>query len=408
MTDYELRPIGHDEAEAFLRAVQDAFNEDPHPDSLALWTRFLEPERTLAAYSGGEIVATSAVLSIRQLTVPGTHVPLAGISAVGVQPVHRGRGLLDRMMLAALEAVHERGTEAIAGLWASEAGIYGRYGYGMASREWSLNIRSPEARLRAPAPEERPRAGTPAELLDDIRAIHAVEARRRVGMIDRDALDWEGEIADFEHERDGAGRLRALVWDGADGPAGYALFAVRKGWTEHHTADVVELQELVALTPEAAAALWDHLLRLALTRSIRWNRAPEDEPLPHLLTDPRAVGGTLRDALFARLVDAPRALSERRYTVPVDVVLEVGDAACPWNAGRWRLAGDASGATCERTPVAADLSLDVTELGAAYLGGTTLAALAAAGRVAEHTPGALASASLAFKGVREPWSPDQF
>jgi predicted acetyltransferase len=89
-------------------------------------------------------------------------------------------------------------------------------------------------------------------------------------------------------------------------------------------------------------------------------------------------------------------------------VFEIADAGCPWNTGRWRLAGDVSGATCERTPVAADLSLDVTELGAAYLGGTTLAALGAAGRVTEHTPGALAAASQAFKGLREPWSPDQF
>ena len=92
----------------------------------------------------------------------------------------------------------------------------------------------------------------------------------------------------------------------------------------------------------------------------------------------------------------------------MDVVLEIADEACPWNAGRWRLAGDTTGADCDRTSAPADLSLDVTELGAAYLGGTTLAALAGAGRVAEHTPGALAAASQAFKGLREPWTPDQF
>jgi predicted acetyltransferase len=408
MSGYELRPIDHDEVETFLRAVQDSFNEEPHAENIALWAKYVEPERTLAAYSGDAIVATSAAVSFRRFTVPGARVPLAGISAVGVDAVHRGRGLLGRMMRGLLEAIHERGTEAISGLWASEAGIYGRYGYGMASREWALTVRSPEARLRAPAPEERPRAGTPADLLDAIRTIHDAEAARRVGMIDRDALDWEGEIADFEHDREGAGRLRALVWDGPDGPAGYALYAIRKDWTDHHTNDVVRLQELVALTPDAVAALWDHLLRLALTRRLTWHGAPEDEILPHLLTDPRAVGGTLRDALFLRLVDAPRALAERRYGQAVDVVFEIADEACPWNAGRWRLAGDASGAECDRTSASADLSLDVTDLGAAYLGGTTLAALAGAGRVAEHTPGALAAASQAFKGLREPWTPDQF
>lgn len=408
MSAYELRPIDPDEVDAYLRAVHEAFHEDPHPENLALYAKYIEPERTLAVYADGEIVATSVAHGFRRLTIPGAHVPMAGISGVGVRDVHRGRGLLGQMMRGLLAATHERGTEAITALWASEAGIYGRYGYGVASRHWSLTVRSQEAHLRTPAPEQRPRAGEPAELLDDIRAVHETEAVRRVGMADRDALDWEGEIADFEHEREGAGRLRAIVWDGPDGPAGYALYAVRNVWTDHHPDDVVKVQELVATTPDAAAALWEHLLRLSLSRRLTWELAPEDEILPHLLTDPRAVGGTLRDALFMRLVDAPRALAERRYGQPVDVVLEIADEICPWNAGRWRLAGDANGAECESTSSAADLSLDVTELGAAYLGGTTLAALAGAGRVEEHTPGALATASQAFKGLREPWSPDQF
>ena len=408
MTDYELRPIGPDEVEAFLRAFLEAFHEEAREDELALWQRAIEPERSYAVHTGEAIVATTSMFSFPALSVPGAQVPLAGVSAVGVHPVHRGRGLLDRMMRATLEEVHERGTEAIAGLWASEAGIYGRYGYGMASRMWKIAVRSPEARLRMPAPETRPRAGAPADLLADIKAVHAAHQRERVGLLARDDLHWEFEIADFEHDREGAGRLRALVWDGPAGPAGYALYAVRSKWVDDHPADEVRLNELVATTPEAAAALWGHLLSLALTRRLDWEIAAVDEMLPFLLTDPRAVGGTLRDALFLRLVDAPRALAERRYEQPVDVVFEIADPTCPWNAGRWRLAGDASGAACDRTDAAADLALDVTELGAAYLGGTTLAELAAAGRVTEHTPGALAAASRAFKGLREPWTPDQF
>jgi predicted acetyltransferase len=408
MSAYELRAIGPDEGEAFLRALENAFYWELKDEDVDLWVRSLEHDRTLVASADGAIVATSAVLSFPAFTVPGARVPLAGISGVSVHPLHRERGLLGRMMRATLEAVHERGTEAVAALWASEAGIYERYGYGMASRIWDLTVRSPEARLRTATPESRPRDGLPPEMLDDIRAIHAAEARERVGMIDRDDLVWEIETVDLEHHREGAGRKRALVWDGPDGPAGYAIYAIRKVWTEHHPADVVELQELVARTPDAARALWQHLTRMSLTRSVRWEWAALDEPLPHLLTDHRAVGGTVRDAQFLRLVDASRALAERRYGSPLDVVLEVADDACAWNVGRWRLAGDASGATCEATSAPADLSLGVTELGAAYLGGTTLAELGAAGRVSEHTPGALAAASHAFKGTREPWTPDQF
>ena len=48
------------------------------------------------------------------------------------------------------------------------------------------------------------------------------------------------------------------------------------------------------------------------------------------------------------------------------------------------------------TAAAADLTLDVRDLAAAYLGGRSLAALARAGLVTEHRPGALRGASAAF------------
>ena len=165
---------------------------------------------------------------------------------------------------------------------------------------------------------------------------------------------------------------------------------------------------MLATTPEASASLWEHLLRMSLARRVRYDNAPPDEPLFHMLTDARAAGVRIFDGLFARLVDVPRALAERTFATPVDVVLEVADPLCPWNEGRWRLAGDASGAACERTGAAADLALSATELGAVHLGGPTLAVLGAAGRVRELTAGALDAASLAFRGTREPWCPEHF
>jgi predicted acetyltransferase len=107
-------------------------------------------------------------------------------------------------------------------------------------------------------------------------------------------------------------------------------------------------------------------------------------------------------------VDVGAALRSRAYRVPVDVVFEVEDAFCPWNKGRWRLVGDAKGASCERTGDEPDLALCVRELGAAYLGGCTLASLAAAGRVRELRPDALAEASSAFGSDPAPWRPFVF
>ena len=101
----------------------------------------------------------------------------------------------------------------------------------------------------------------------------------------------------------------------------------------------------------------------------------------------------------------------RAYSAPVDVVLEVSDSLLPANAGRWRLrAGGpvADGASCERTSDPADIAVDVRELGTAYLGGTRLGALAAAGLVAERRPGTLGRLSAAMTWDPAPWCPAIF
>jgi predicted acetyltransferase len=166
----------------------------------------------------------------------------------------------------------------------------------------------------------------------------------------------------------------------------------------------VRVRELLATTPEARARLWSFLLDQDLTATLTWHSAPVDEPLPLMLANPRGADLAPRTGLWVRLVDLPRALTARAYEGELDVVLEVSDASCPWNAGRWRLAGGA----CERTTAPADLTLDTAALAAAYLGGTTLVQLAAAGRVDELRPGALQRASAAFRGAVAPWSPDNF
>jgi len=156
----------------------------------------------------------------------------------------------------------------------------------------------------------------------------------------------------------------------------------------------------------AAAAIWADLLSRDLTSEFRLRRRPVDDPLLYQLADPRRARPQLTDGLWVRIIDVPGALTGRRYAVPVDVVLEVRDDLLPSNAGRWRLTVGGDGvATC--VPVAAgsavDVALDVTELGAAYLGGTKLGALAAAGLVTELLPGALGPLSAAMGWDPAPW-----
>ncbi|GAA2354812.1 hypothetical protein GCM10009854_36060 [Saccharopolyspora halophila] len=165
---------------------------------------------------------------------------------------------------------------------------------------------------------------------------------------------------------------------------------------------------LGAETPQAYAAPWRYLLDLDLAAEVVWPKAAADEPIGRLLADPRAARQQHSDGLWLRLIDLESALPARRYGAGADVVLEITDGFRPWNAGRWRLRTSLSDASVSRTQEPAQLALDTADLAAAYLGGTTLTSLAAAGRVRELVPGALSTASRAFATDRPPSCPDAF
>jgi predicted acetyltransferase len=395
----ELRPATRDEFDAFSSAALSAFHREYTDVDRERYERIDEPERSLAWFDDGRIVATTMAFT-RRITLPGGfEVPCAGVTAVAVVPTHRRRGVLTAMMRQQLADIRDAG-EPVAALWASEGAIYGRFGYGIGACQAHLEARRPAARLAVELPAGEPlRVGPAGEHVEAMRSVHDRVRAERPGMLARPGAWWQDRLFDPERDRGGAQPLRAAIVED-----GYALYAVHPHWGEDGPAGEVKIRELVAATPEARAALWSFLLDQDLTRTITWAQAPVDEPLWLMVTEPRAVRRTLGDALWVRLVDVQAALSARSYATDVDVVLEVTDAFCDWNHGRYRLAGGA----CSRTHADPDLALDVSALGAAYLGGATLAELAAAGRVRELRPGALARASAAFRGDAAPWCPEMF
>ena len=391
--------------DAFEAACHLAFHEVAHPDTIAMDQRVTEPERTVGVREGGEIVATGAILS-RELSIPGGTLPVAGVSAIGVVPGHTRRGHLTRIMRMLLDDARAAG-EPVAALWASEGAIYGRYGFGLATRAMRYELQLDRVALRRDVvvPEAPPQVGAPAEALERIRPLFDRVRTGWPGMLDRPGAWWDRRIFDPEHRRDGASPLRAAVQPGPDGEAaGYTLFAPKMTWSDRGPAGSVVVKEVVAETPEAHAGLWRFLLGLDLVRTLQWRLAPEHDALAHLLESYDAVDRRAGDGLFVRLLDVDAALAARSYAIPVDLVLEVDDPFCPWNSGRHRLRED----RCEPTDAPADLALGAEALGAAYLGGTPLTALAAAGRVRELRTGALAEAATAFRGTVEPWCPEIF
>jgi predicted acetyltransferase len=167
----------------------------------------------------------------------------------------------------------------------------------------------------------------------------------------------------------------------------------------------VQVREMAAVNAVAAASLWSFLLSLDLMATVSAPRLPIDDPVLLRLTRTRGSDLVRRDGIWCRILDLPAALTQRRYSAPVELVIEVDDPLLPANAGRWRLHAGPEGAECSRTDAAPDLSLPIATIGAAYLGGTTLSRCVLAGQGAEFTAGALAAATTAWRSPLDPWCP---
>lgn len=409
---YPVRQITEDELAGAYAVDEHAFHMSwPADAEVSHLRQRFEFDRSLAAFDGAQIVGTACAFSF-QLTVPGATAPTAGVSGVAVLPSHRRRGILRSLMTRQLADVHARG-EPIAALFASEAGIYGRFGYGHASTHASFTIRRGDGQLSPDAPTApglRQRIAEPERARPELAKVYDSVLPLRPGFFARDDRWWDAVLYDPAYRRRGATPLRCLIAEDGSGPLGYALYSGEPRWDESALPDgLLTVRELMANSPAATAALWRDLLSRDLTGEVSAALRPVDDPLLHLLADPRRARTRCWDGLFVRLVDVGRALAWRRYAAPADVVLDVSDEICPWNAGRWRLraagpAGPAASA-CERTRDPADLVLPVAALGAVYLGGTRLGALAAAGLVSELRTGALARASAAMSWDPAPWCP---
>jgi predicted acetyltransferase len=312
------------------------------------------------------------------------------------------------MMRHQLDDVRSRG-ESVAVLTASESIIYGRFGYGLASWNHEISVSTDHSAFLHPVADNGR-----FTMIDTVEAgkvlpgLHEKCRRQRPADNSRSAAWWDQHFVDYKEWRDGASARFHVVHESAAGePDGYATYRIKQ---KHDGLADNELRvgDLRAVTPEVEAALWRFVFDVDLVGTVKAEIRPVDDQLPYLLADPRRVMTTSRwDMLWVRLVDLPAALEARRYISPVgtDLVLDVMDEFCPWNAGRHQLSvGNDGVATCRPAPDRQpELSLTATDLGAAYLGGVQFSTLARAGRVTELAPGALARADALFASYPQPW-----
>ncbi|QUH00962.1 GNAT family N-acetyltransferase [Saccharopolyspora erythraea] len=390
MTDLTARTLQDSELDDYFDVFRAAFLLD---DELRHFRNVLDAGRSHGVFDGDELIGVASRLAPRLALPGGTSSPLAAVTAVGVRPGHRRRGVLTRLMRAQLHSLHEDGGAPVAALYASEGGIYGRFGYAVGTYETKLSVpgRTPFKSTVDIDPRPVRELGREAAL-EFVHRFYPTVERDHAGRLSRDDTAWEVRVAADRPGDAGEGKPRFAVH-----PDGYVIYRPEKGWTDRGPDFKLHVQELVAATPRAYAALWRYLLDVDFAGEVRWDKAAIDEPVVHLLANPRTAGRRVVDGLWLRLVDLDRALRARTYSAPLDTVLEVTDAFCPWNAGRWRLRVDDDGnAEVSRTEDAAALDVDITDLASVYLGGNTFAGLARGGRLGDADPDALRRASRAF------------
>lgn len=397
----EMRSVTSDEFLVWARAVMVHFHEDDSDEELERHREVTELDRTLAVFDGDRIVANLGVDSF-SCTVPfADPLPCAGVTAVGVASTHRRRGLLNRMMTRCLEDAVDRG-EPLASLYASEAAIYGRFGFGVAAVQYSYRLAQSWFTLAAPADVGLVEAVDADAAAAAWPAIFDAVRCGRPGMMSSSPERWRLWLGnDPDSWRDGASARRLVQVPGR----GYAAYRLKPDWGDAGPDGTIKVEALLAVDAEAEAALWQFLFGIDLMARLEAKLRPADDALPLMLVHRDRLRVREGEPLYLRVLDVPAALTGRGYAGADTLVLEVRDRQFIANDGRWRLAAGRDGAKCDRTDEPADLELDIADLASAYVGGVRTTQLVAARRVREPTAGAAARADRLFAADAAPWTP---
>jgi predicted acetyltransferase len=402
----ELRRITEDTYPGFIANMERTFGFDYNPDEDTL-KPILELDRAFGHFDGDQVVSTVGAYSL-EMSVPGSVANCGGTTVVTVAPTHRRQGLLTEMMGRHLDDIKER-EEPMAALWASESEIYGRFGYGRATTAAEITVHRRGHPLSRHAPTPGP-----------VRLVDVEEARSLVplfhdrfrltqpGMFRRWPEWWEARVfSDFQSRRSGFTGARWAVIDGEGGIEGYAKYRTKSAPGEDgHSGTEMVITELFGETPDAWVSLWSFLVNHDLVAKFTAKlRSPED-PIFDLLSGPRRAQTEVDDGLWVRIMDVPAALTRRHYEGVFTGVIEVHDPM-GLAGGTFHLETSTDGSECTPATDDPDVSLDIEDLGAVYMGTGGFRRLARSGRISGNDE-ALKAADLAFGWDPQPWCPEIF
>jgi predicted acetyltransferase len=402
-TEFEVRAVEDAELRTANSVFREALHEEPADDAKwAVLRKAYEPGRTFGAFAGTTIVGTTTSWG-SDLTVPGGAVlPMAAVTAVGVRTDHRRRGALTGLMRRQLAESAAAG-EVFAGLHASEPTIYGRFGYGVATRASTVRVHAPRARMRP----EVPTAGTVRLVTVDEAMALLPEAYSRLrparaGVIGRPPVWW---VIGYENRAAHCYFRAAAHYDQdgvIDGFVGYRTAPFPSD--DPRVGAAIAVIDFAAATQQVENDLWRFLVGIDLIEEVTVYLRPMDDPLDAMLVDPYAIRGEDDDDLWVRIVDVPAALAARTYGPADPIVVEVVDTLLPDNSGRYLISPHGT----ERTEAPATVTMNAETLAMVYFGTWRPSALAAVGRLTAHDPAALPAADRLFGTDRPAWCGSMF
>ena len=324
------------------------------------------PEWTLCAFDGDLMVTSFAAFPFTVRAQNNT-LSYAGITAVGTRPEYRRRGLLRKIMTQAFINQRENG-QAVAGLWASQAAIYRRYGFSAMGANRAYAVDTVDLNLIEPAGDNVKIERLPAqEGLKKAKAIYQDFVEPRFGYLHRGTPIWQRTIMGETAE---TGPLWMALASIDDQPCAYVIYSLRSGKVDHPArSQEIVIKDLAWLNISAYKALWEYLAAHDLVGRIAWHNAPTDDPLPELVHEPRMLRQVDQEASWFRVVDAATALAARGYDCEGQLSIEVRhDALTPWNDGVWLLDYSPDGSTVTQITGKADLTMSSTGLSALFTG----------------------------------------
>ena len=364
------------------------------------------PEWSLCAFDGPRLVASYSTIPFT-MRANGNAVPMGGVSTVGTLPEYRRRGLMSRITLQAFADMRERG-QAVAALWASQAAIYQRYGFGMVTlmRNYQVDITDIDFHDGDGGASEVERLDVTAGY-DLVKQVYIGFIAHRMCYVHRGRPLWLHNALE-ESEAEGPIHI-ALSRDGDGTPDGYMVYTLRHDRRDHPSrSQEIRIRDLAWLTPSAYRSLWSFVKRHDLVGSVCWNNAPSDDPAAEYFLEPRLLNARDFEGMWLRIVDVPTALEGRGWDAGGELTLGISeDRIAPWNVGAWRLC--VSGRTAEVSPAKgnADIVLPVKALALLYAGRRSARELAAWGML-EGSPDALRRADALFATRHAPHCPDHF